>query len=234
MEELVFSINAWMQGSFWLAFGACFLWGLVSVLLCPCHIAAIPLIVGYVGGQETGLDSRRALGHAALFSLGIIITVTVIGAVCAALGRILGDISPYWAVPVGLIIILLGLSLTGAVSLHASATRLDRLGLRGTSGALVLGLLYGLLSGACTFGFLAPVLAVMTIKGMVLKGTLMVFAFASGHCLPLLAAGGSVPLMQKLLNSAGLQRAGLVGRVAAGGIVVAVGAYVLTSPFFHQ
>lgn len=232
MEELVFTINAWMQGSFWVALAGCFLWGLASVLLCPCHIAAIPLIIGYVGGQGVVSGSRQAAGYAALFSSGLIITITAIGLVCAALGRILGDVSPYLAIPVGLLIIVLGLSLTGAISLHSHTARLSRLGLSGASGALVLGLLYGLLSGACTFGFLAPILAIMTVQGLVLKGTLLVFAFAVGHCTPLLAAGSSVPLLQKLLHSTGLRRAGLIGRVVAGCLVIAVGAYLLTSPFF--
>lgn len=234
MEALIFTINGWMQGGYFaVAFGGCLLWGLVSVLLCPCHIAAIALIMGYVGGQGENLKSRTAILHAALFSLGIIITVTVVGAVCAALGRILGDISPYWGVPVGLLIILLGLSLTGALSLHAPSALLHGLRLRGALGAFMLGLLYGLLSGACTFGFLAPVLALMSAQGLVLKGTLLVFAFAVGHALPILAAGASAPLLHKILHSAGLQKAGLVGRVAAGGLVVAVGAYVMTTPFFE-
>lgn len=233
MEELVFTIYAWMQGSFGLALAGCFLWGLVSVLLCPCHIAAIPLVVGYVGGQGVRLRGRQAAGHAALFSLGMVVTITIIGAVCAALGRILGDISPYWAIPVGLVIIALGLSLTGAVRLPEPSARLARMAPHGAFGAFLLGLLYGLLSGACTFGFLAPILAVLTVQGLLLKGALLTLAFALGHCLPLLAAGVSVPLLQKILHSSGMQKAGLVGRVAAGCLVVAVGAYVLTSPFFH-
>lgn len=235
MEEFVFAVNAWMQGSFGPALAGCFLWGLASVLLCPCHMAAIPLIMGYVGGQGEGaaLSGRRAAGHAALFSLGLVLTITAIGAVCAALGRILGDISPYWGVPVGLVIIILGLSLTGALSLHLPTPTLGRVGLRGAFGALALGLLYGLLAGACTFGFLAPILAVISVQGLALKGTLLVLAFAVGHCLPLIAAGAVAPLLQKMLRSAGLRRAGLIGRVAAGMLVVAVGAYVLTSPFFQ-
>lgn len=233
MEELVFAINAWMQGSFGIAFLGCFAWGVISVLLCPCHIAAIPLIMGYVGGQSASLGSRETARYAFLFSLGLIVTITVIGAFCALLGRILGDISPYWGVPVGLIIIALGLSLAGAVSIPVPTGSLGRLGLKGAGGALLLGLLYGLLSGACTFGFIAPILAVITVKGMIVKGTLLVLAFAIGHCLPIMAAGASVPLVQKLLSSSGLRAAGRVGRIAAGCVVVAVGAYVLTSPFYE-
>lgn len=233
MEGLIFAINGWIQGSFGLALGSCFLWGLFSVLLCPCHLAAIPLIIGYVGGQGRLLDGRGAAGYAAIFSLGLIITITVIGVVCASLGRILGDVSPYWAIPVGLAIIILGLSLTGALEIHLPLQRVGRLGLHGAFGALLLGLLYGVLSGACTFGFLAPILAVIGGNDAVFSGAILVLAFAIGHCLPILLAGWSVPLLQRVLRNTGLQKAGLVGRVIAGGLVVTVGAYLLTSPFFE-
>lgn len=233
MEELIFTINAWMRGGYFaLAFGGCFLWGFFGVALCPGHLAAIPLLIGYVGGQGEAVGGRAALWHAALFCLGLVITITAVGALCAALGRILGDISPYLGVPVGLVIIILGLGLGGALNLHGHGSALGRLRLRGPLGALLLGLLYGLLSGACTFGFLAPILALISVQGLVLRGVLLVFAFAAGHVLPLLAAGASAPLLHKLLHSAGLQKAALLGRVLASGLVVAVGAYVLTVPFF--
>ena len=43
-----------------LAFGAAFSWGLLSVFLSPCHLGAIPLIVGYVNNGSLP-DRRRAL-----------------------------------------------------------------------------------------------------------------------------------------------------------------------------
>ena len=232
MEGLIFTVNTWMQGSFGLAFAGCLLWGLFSVALCPCHLAAIPLIAGYVGGQSANIRGREAALHSVLFCLGLVVTITVVGVVCAFLGRILGDISPYWGIPVGLVIIVLGFSLTGAVHLHAPTERLEKLAIRGAGGAFILGLLYGLLSGACTFGFMAPILAMLSVQGLALKGVLLVFAFAVGHSLPLLAAGSSVPLLQKILRNAGMRWASLAGRVLAGCLVIGVGAYVLTSPFF--
>ena len=34
-----------------IAIGAAFIWGVLSVILSPCHIACIPLIVGFIDGQ---------------------------------------------------------------------------------------------------------------------------------------------------------------------------------------
>lgn len=234
MEELSLSITAWMQGSFGLAVLACFLWGLASVLLCPCHVASIPLIIGYVGGQGAGVGGRRAAFYAGLFSLGLVASISAIGVACAALGRALGEISHFWGVPIGLIIIVLGLSLSGALSLPSPAARLGGKAFGGAPGAIALGLLFGILSGACTFGFLAPMLAVIGTQEAMLPGVLLIFAFAVGHCLPILIAGASVAFLQKILHSSGIRMAGAVGRVVAGCLVVAVGAYLVTEPFFHN
>ncbi|MEQ8163685.1 MAG: cytochrome C biogenesis protein, partial [Smithellaceae bacterium] len=61
-----------------IAIGAAFVWGLLSVILSPCHIACIPLIVGFIDGQGN-ITTRRAFGLSLLFGFGILITIGVIG-----------------------------------------------------------------------------------------------------------------------------------------------------------
>ena len=72
----------------------CFLWGMVSVLFSPCHLASIPLIVAYVGGQQRAIDPKQAGLYAAAFTAGLFITIALVGIVCAVLGRMLGDVGP--------------------------------------------------------------------------------------------------------------------------------------------
>ncbi len=50
LEHFFITINQWMAGSPVTAAAGCFIWGMVSVMLSPCHMASIPLIVAYVGG----------------------------------------------------------------------------------------------------------------------------------------------------------------------------------------
>ena len=64
----------------------CFAWGMISVLFSPCHLASIPLIVGYVGGQEKMIHPRKAGIYSALFTAGLFITIAFIGIICALLG----------------------------------------------------------------------------------------------------------------------------------------------------
>ena len=60
LEEVFLTINSWMNGGLAIAALGCFLWGAVSVLFSPCHLASIPLIVSYVAGQEKALKANHA------------------------------------------------------------------------------------------------------------------------------------------------------------------------------
>lgn len=231
LDEFLLLINSWMVGSFALAFVGCFLWGLVSVLLSPCHLASIPLMVGYVAGQNTLVEGKQAVGYSVLFSGGLFVSIALVGIACSMLGRMLGDISPYWAIPVGLLFVWLGLNLMGVRACSLPSGNMGRLHLRGYTGALCLGLAYGILSGACTFGFIAPILAIITVQNEVIKGLALILAFAFGHCLPIVVAGSSAALAQRVLAAKGMQKATFFGRKLAGFLVLAIGVYFIVSPF---
>ena len=76
----------------------CFLWGVVSVLFSPCHLASIPLLVSYVAGQNQVVEGRKAALYAVVFTFGLFITIATIGIICALLGRMLGDVGPYMSI----------------------------------------------------------------------------------------------------------------------------------------
>ena len=74
--------------------------------------------------------------------------------------------------------------------------------LKGMLGAFTLGLAYGVLSGSCTFGFIAPILAIITVQGKIAAGTLLIILFGIGHCLPIVVAGSSAAAVKKVLELA--------------------------------
>ena len=84
-----------MTGTMAFAVLGSFLWGMVSVLFSPCHLASIPLMVAYVAGQEKAVNPWQAVGYSAAFSIGLFITIAAIGVACALLGRMLGDVGNY-------------------------------------------------------------------------------------------------------------------------------------------
>lgn len=232
LEALFLTVNEWITGGPWIAAVGCLMWGSISVIFSPCHMASIPLIVAYVGGQQNVLRPREAGYYSVAFSFGLFIAIALIGIICALLGRILGDVGAYWQVLVGLILIWVALGMFGVEKCSISGSLLQRLKVRGMFGALILGLAYGVLSGSCTFGFIAPILAIITIQQKVATGILLILLFATGHCLPIVVAGSSGAAVRGLLESSGWQGAGNLFRKGAGAVIAMLAMYFILNPFF--
>ncbi|WP_461209108.1 cytochrome c biogenesis CcdA family protein [Desulfocurvus sp. DL9XJH121] len=232
MDSLFVTINAWITGGTLLAALGSLLWGMVSVLFSPCHLASIPLIVGYVGGQRRLVEGRLAALYAVLFSCGLFLTIAAVGVICSWLGSMMGEISPYWTVLVGLVLVWLALDMLGVAACSVSGGLMAGLKVRGASGAFILGLAYGVLSGSCTFGFIAPILAIITVQGELLRGTLYILLFGLGHCIPIAVAGSSTALVRRLLDNSAWQRGSGAFRRLAGGVVALIGLYFIVQPFW--
>jgi len=232
-ESFFLTVNEWITGGPLLAAAGCFLWGVISVLFSPCHLAAIPLIVGYVGGQEAMLTPRKAGIYSVVFSTGLFVSITLVGIICALIGRMLGDIGNYWQILIGLVLIWIALGMIGVEKYSVSGTLLYRLNFRGIAGAFGLGLAYGILSGSCTFGFIAPILAIITVQKQITTGILFIILFAIGHCLPIVVAGSSTAAVKRVIENSAWQGAGNWFRRGAGAIIMAMGLYFIANPFFR-
>ena len=114
LEQLFTTLTRAVEGGPALALSAAFVWGILSILLSPCHLASIPLIVGFIDKQGK-ISTERAFQIALLFALGILITIGVIGALTAAAGRMLGDVGRYGNYVVAAIFFLVGLHLLGVI-----------------------------------------------------------------------------------------------------------------------
>ena len=232
MDQVFLTINSWMSQGLLLGGLGCFLWGMVSVLFSPCHLASIPLIVGYVGGQNQLLEGRKAALYAVVFTAGLFITIAAIGLVCSLLGRMLGDVGPYWTIAVGMLLLWVALDTLGITKCSLTGGLMARFTLKGLAGAFVLGLAYGVLSGSCTFGFIAPILAIISIQSKVFTGLIFILLFAVGHCIPIALAGSSTAMVKGLLANSAWQQGGRFFRRLAGVLIALLGAYFIAKPFF--
>ncbi|MCJ7830475.1 MAG: sulfite exporter TauE/SafE family protein [Desulfobacterales bacterium] len=232
LDSFFLTVNAWIAGDTSIAAVGCFLWGMVSVLFSPCHLASIPLIIAYVGGQEGVVAPRKAGHYAVAFTGGLFITIASIGFICAMLGRMLGDVGSYWQILIGAILIWVALGMLGVENCSISGGLLYRLKVRGISGAFGLGLAYGVLSGSCTFGFIAPILAIVTVQQKIATGSLLMFLFAVGHCLPIMVAGSSTAVVRRFMENSTWQSAGLWFRKGAGIMICLLGVYFILNPFW--
>jgi cytochrome c-type biogenesis protein len=231
LENFFLTVNQWMTGGFAIAAAGCFLWGMISVLLSPCHMASIPLIVSYVAGQHRTLSPRQGAKYAVAFTLGLFMTIALVGIICSLLGRMLGEIGSYWTILVGAILIWVALGMMGVSACSMSGGMMGRFKMKGILGAFVLGLAYGLLSGSCTFGFIAPILAFITIQKQVAVGIFYIVIFGIGHCIPIAVAGSSTAMVQRLLENSRFQQGSQWFRKAAGIAIGLFGVYFIVNPF---
>jgi cytochrome c-type biogenesis protein len=230
-DQLFLTVNSWMMAGTALAALGCFLWGMISVAFSPCHLASIPLIVSYVAGQEKALKANHAAQYAAVFTVGLFITIALVGIICSLLGRMLGEVGPYWTILVGAVLIWVALDMLGVSNCSMSGSMLGRIKLKGLPGAFCLGLAYGVLSGSCTFGFIAPILAIITIQQKIATGLLFILLFGIGHCVPIAIAGSSTATVRRLLESSSFYEGGLWFRRCAGVGIGLLGIYFILRPF---
>jgi cytochrome c-type biogenesis protein len=201
MEQLFTLLSRAVEGAPLVALGASLAWGVLSIVLSPCHLASIPLIVGFISDQGQ-VTVRRATWTATLFSVGILITIAAIGIITAAAGRMMGDVGRYGNYFVALIFFVVGLHLVGVIPLSFSGVGPVRMKRKGLLAAFILGLVFGVALGPCTFAYMAPMLAV-TFKlagDAPVYSAALLLAYGVGHCAVIVAAGTSTELVERVLN----------------------------------
>jgi cytochrome c-type biogenesis protein len=248
-----------IQSSIWLAPLAALVGGLLTAAN-PCVLAAAPLMVGYVAGQE-----KRTVGRSFLlsvtFALGLTITFGLLWFGVWSASSLL-SLTTWKYVAVG-VCLLMGLHLLGILRFalpvpsgllsgapHCPRCDYNLTGLtetrcpecgeqfdwetvphrgavqRGFLGALLLGLLFGLISMPCAGPVLMALIVVTPLYGTAF-GVLLLVAYSLGHCGLVLVGGTSIGLVQKLADSKGWTRGTAILRRIAGLLIMGVGVWLL-------
>lgn len=211
---------------------ASFVWGVLSIILSPCHLASIPLIVGFIDEQGR-ISTKRAFWISTLFALGILITIGAIGAVTAAAGRMMGDLGRYSNYFVALIFFLVGLHLLGVIPMPWSTPGQVGIKRKGLLASFILGLIFGIALGPCTFAYMAPMLGV-TFKlaaTNILYGILLLFVYAIGHCSVIIFAGTFTEMVQHYMNWNERSKGALILKKVCGILVLLGGLWLIyTAP----
>jgi cytochrome c-type biogenesis protein len=201
LENLFTSLYNAMTGNPVIAVAASFGWGVLSIILSPCHLSSIPLIIGYISSQGK-ISVARTFLISLVFSSGILLTIALIGLITASLGRIMGDIGGIGNYLVAAVFFITGLYLLGVVNFSWNSAVPKQNENRGLFTALSIGLVFGLALGPCTFAFMAPVLGVVfqTAEENILLSVLFLAAFGIGHCSVITGAGTLTGKVQQYLN----------------------------------
>lgn len=230
IESALSGLSQAMSGAPCFALAGAVGWGVLSIILSPCHLASIPLIVGFIDGQEH-MSTRRAFLVSNLFAIGILLSIAMIGFLTALAGRMLGDLGPWGNWLVAGIFFLFGLHLWGVVPMPWSGPAMLGVQRKGLLAALLLGLIFGVALGPCTFAFMGPVLGVAFAEAAnsMVYAVALLLAYGIGHCAVLVFAGTFTEKLQHFLNWNERSRGSLWVRRVCGLLVILGGVWLIYS-----
>ncbi len=230
---MLLSLFTWLSNALYanplITITASFIWGVLSIILSPCHLASIPLIIGFIDEQGR-ISTKRAFLLSTLFSFGILITIALIGVITGMLGRIMGDVGAWGNYFVAIIFFIVGLHLLDIIPLPLlgksgqSAYRK-----KGLLAAFILGLVFGIALGPCTFAYMAPMLGVaFTVAGSnLLLAVTLVLAYALGHISVIVLAGTFTEVVQTYLNWTERSKGAIIVKKVCGVLVLLGGVYLI-------
>jgi thiol:disulfide interchange protein DsbD len=190
------------RGSLLLQLALVFLAGL-ALNLTPCVYPLIPITIGFFSAQSERSRGRTWL-LALVYVLGMSVTYSALGVLAALTGRLFGSAlqSPWLVGLVVAVLLALAASMFGAWELRvpAWATRASG-GRSGAGGALVMGLVVGIVAAPCIGPFVLGLLTYVGQRQDVLLGFLLFFVLALGLGAPFLLLAVSVRALAHLPNS---------------------------------
>ena len=168
-----------------LRFGLLYLGGLLLAFT-PCVYPMIPVTVGYFGNQSG--KKREAVALAAVYVLGLALTYAILGAIAASTGGLFGAaMQSKWVIlGIAAVLVALAFSMFGLFDLkppafiHAHAHGKD-----GMLGALIMGLIFGIVCAPCVGPVVLGLLLYVAKIGSPVMGFLLFFVMALGLGTPL-------------------------------------------------
>jgi len=97
--------------------------------------------------------------------------------------------------------------------------------------AFILGLVFGIALGPCTFAYMAPMLGVAfrVAAGNLPYGILLLAIYGLGHCSVIVVAGTSTELVQRYLKWNERSQGAVILKKICGGLVILGGLYLIYS-----
>ena len=228
VNDLVFQLTDAVSGTPAIALGASLVWGVISVLLSPCHLGTIPLVVGFVG---SGTATTRGRGTALAFSFagGMLAAILLVGMVVFWLGHALTAFGAASNYVIAAIFLLAGLNLVGVVPMPEKGLSIGGTKGKGMLAAAGVGLVLGIGLSPCTFAFIAPILGA-TAGSAARHPALsvgMLLAFGIGHCGVIGGAGSSTEFVQRYLDWSDESRTVKVAKFVCGVLVLLAAAVLV-------
>jgi thioredoxin:protein disulfide reductase len=157
----------------------------------PCVYPMVPVTVGYFSAQGQSGNKKVAL-LAGVYVLGLALTYSVLGAVASIPGHTFGEFMQTHnlqiSIGIAAILVALALSMFGLYEIQAPACIQSKAsGRSGVAGALVMGLIFGVVVAPCAGPVVLALLTYVATLGSPVMGFALFFTLALGLGTPLFA-----------------------------------------------
>jgi cytochrome c-type biogenesis protein len=141
----------------------------------------------------------------------------------------IGNVGPWGNYAIAAVFLVFDLVLLDIIPLPWSAPSDIKIKSKGIIGAFLLGLIFGIALGPCTFAFMAPILGLTFKMGQakILWGFALIGAYAAGHCGMIVIAGTSTNFVQTILNYNEKSHIASIFKRVCGILVLAAGLYMI-------
>ena len=201
LEDFLQRFGPWLPHASGAAVLVAIVAGVLASAVCPC---TLPVGIGLAtaAGRTESQERRSGLLVALAFFFGILVNLTLLGAVTGRLGAILTEsFGRYWAL--GMAVFSLVAAVVAFWGPRVKVQRLADLRRPGISGAFMYGFIFSLGTSA------APLLVLLTVSAAQARaeyGLLLAFAFGVGRGLPFLIVGLSAGLIMRFASLARWRR----------------------------
>ncbi|MBD3296299.1 MAG: cytochrome c biogenesis protein CcdA [Candidatus Omnitrophica bacterium] len=212
--------------------GIAFAAGIFS-FLSPCVLPLVPAYISFISGMtveelRAPASTSRSLKRSGILSVAFVAGFSVIfmalGASATLIGRLLSEHMWLFTRIAGIVIILLGLHLTGIIrigwlnysrKINVSSVR------TGYAGAFVVGMAFGFGWTPCVGPILAGILALAATQETLVRGMLLLGVYSLGLGLPFIITGFAVGAFMRFFER--YKKAIRVIEVVAGILLILIG-----------
>lgn len=209
-----------------------FLGGILSSLS-PCSLGLLPLVIGYVGGQDEK-KGLRLYTQVFFFIFGLALTLTVIGVICAATGQIFSAQSrTVWVLLLASMVLIMGLHMMEVITLPIPAVVKELPQNKNHNLFFIpmtIGAAFALGTTPCSTPILASILAFASMGNNLIMGAILLFAFSMGQGLILMIAALFTGSFKKVMK---LQKYSAILMKVSGAILVLFSLYIYYQIFIR-
>lgn len=173
-----------------------FFGGFIS-FISPCVLPLIPGYLSYITGisadqleNPTPEQRRLIISRSLIFSLGFTIVFTILGATASSIVSPLGAYRRYMELAAGVMIILVGLMISGVLNFKFLQTFETRVNFKGSTssslGSFLLGMAFAVAWTPCVGPILGAILFYAGSSGLASTGALLLLVYSLGLAIPLI------------------------------------------------